>query len=646
VVLPCIPALSAGQKIFLEKQAIGKLLDNCQFAAKYFNHESGQIETYNCDTDNTDVLESGLCIFHEKRYLEGYLFRDEFEDVSKLTATPELPRTQSVTERLKEKIDDSIANQKALFCIGYYFPDNITIKGKFTKPVYFNEAKIQRIDFSFAEFSKIADFSFAEFSGYAKFDNAEFYEAYFGETEFSDANFGEAKFHGEADFGKAEFSGIVSFVSAEFSRKANFVSAKFSRQVCFKAKFYGEAEFALAEFSGKANFREAELFGKANFISVKFLENAYFGSAEFHGEADFGEAKFSREADFGKAEFHGEADFISVKFLESASFRLTEFLGEATFINAKFSGEAGFSNAKFCGEATFSKAKFSGEADFSDTFKDKTFFNYVLFEDGKKILFRIEDLSRFSFMGTDITRVRFSDRARWGKKDKFKVVEEEMLEDSLIGNSPLQVNEGQASLGSVMAVYRNLRENYEYRLRYDEAGKFFFKEMELKRKYKENEKKYTSGRNNGSSNEAGTSVTISRNGWLRRNFSLTGLYYHFSNYGESIAKPTIIGAIIVGLSTLFWLIQNNPTAEPSLSFINNSSHVSNFINGTYLSVWNNTHVLKAFERSLGDILPILDIKGEMKVGIVDFIVKIVGGALTFVLLGVALRRKFERKYTR
>ena len=39
-------------------------------------------------------------------------------------------------------------------------------------------------------------------------------------------------------------------------------------------------------------------------------------------------------------------------------------------------------------------------------------------------------------------------------------------------------------LGSVMAVYRNLRENYEFRLRDDEAGQFFFKEMELKRKYR------------------------------------------------------------------------------------------------------------------------------------------------------------------
>ena len=41
------------------------------------------------------------------------------------------------------------------------------------------------------------------------------------------------------------------------------------------------------------------------------------------------------------------------------------------------------------------------------------------------------------------------------------------------------------NLGSIKAVYRSLRENYEYRMRYDEAGQFFIREMELKRKYKE-----------------------------------------------------------------------------------------------------------------------------------------------------------------
>ncbi|MFZ0897427.1 MAG: hypothetical protein WAZ77_23225 [Candidatus Nitrosopolaris sp.] len=135
----------------------------------------------------------------------------------------------------------------------------------------------------------------------------------------------------------------------------------------------------------------------------------------------------------------------------------------------------------------------------------------------------------------------------------------------------------------------------------------------------------------------------------QKEFLIDCLYYHFSKYGESIAKPTLIGVIIVGLSTLFWLVQNNPTAEPSFSVVvSNKLHiskaVSNFINVT--QIWNNTHSLKAFERSLSDFFPLLSLGSDIKVGIIDFIVKIVGGALSFALLFIALRRKFERKYTR
>jgi hypothetical protein len=72
--------------------------------------------------------------------------------------------------------------------------------------------------------------------------------------------------------------------------------------------------------------------------------------------------------------------------------------------------------------------------------------------------------------------------------------------------------------------------------------------------------------------------------------------------------------------------------------------VHNFI--TVSQILNNTHTLKAFERSLGDFLLTLSLAGDIKISIFDYIVKIVGGALTFVLLAVALRRKFERKYTR
>ncbi|MFY9872479.1 MAG: hypothetical protein WAK17_22440 [Candidatus Nitrosopolaris sp.] len=99
----------------------------------------------------------------------------------------------------------------------------------------------------------------------------------------------------------------------------------------------------------------------------------------------------------------------------------------------------------------------------------------------------------------------------------------------------------------VLYVYRRLRENYEFNLRFDETGKFFIKEMELKRKYR---------------SIGGSKELVKKNDWFRKHFSLTGLYHLFSNYGESIVRPTIIGVITVGLSTMFWLMQSKPTLEP------------------------------------------------------------------------------------
>ncbi|MFY9868823.1 MAG: hypothetical protein WAK17_03820 [Candidatus Nitrosopolaris sp.] len=61
---------------------------------KYWDYESQKEIPYNCDSENVDVLDSGLCIFHEKRYLEGYLFRrDQFgpKEVSKRTERVTVP---------------------------------------------------------------------------------------------------------------------------------------------------------------------------------------------------------------------------------------------------------------------------------------------------------------------------------------------------------------------------------------------------------------------------------------------------------------------------------------------------------------------------------------------------------------------------
>jgi uncharacterized protein YpbB len=61
-------------------------------------------------------------------------------------------------------------------------------------------------------------------------------------------------------------------------------------------------------------------------------------------------------------------------------------------------------------------------------------------------------------------------------------------------------------------------------MRFDEAGQFFVREMELKRKYVEilSPKDY------------GFEVKVKENNWFKRNLvSFTGWYYHVSRYGQS-----------------------------------------------------------------------------------------------------------------
>ena len=122
-------------------------------------------------------------------------------------------------------------------------------------------------------------------------------------------------------------------------------------------------------------------------------------------------------------------------------------------------------------------------------------------------------------------------------------------------------------------------------IEYDEAGQFFIREMELKRKYREVV----------SSKDDRFEFKVKQNNWFRRNlFSLTCWYYHLSRYGESIWRPTLAGIVIVFLSTLFWLIQIDPNAEPSFT------NTVGFTNAGEITEWQ-----KAFERIMADFLPIL-----------------------------------------
>ena len=75
----------------------------CQFTAEYYDYESPKWIPYNCP-DDEEIPGSGLCMFHDERYLQD-------EDNNK---------EQSVRDGLDAKIRQNVDQKEPLFCMGYH----------------------------------------------------------------------------------------------------------------------------------------------------------------------------------------------------------------------------------------------------------------------------------------------------------------------------------------------------------------------------------------------------------------------------------------------------------------------------------------------------------------------------------------------
>jgi uncharacterized protein YjbI with pentapeptide repeats len=210
-----------------------------------------------------------------------------------------------------------------------------------------------------------------------------------------------------------EFTKPVYFSGSQFFGKADFSRANFQEGAFFdEANFQGNAIFLGANFQGKAHFYRANFRGETIFLEANFQEGAFFLGSNFR------EAAF-----FNGAKLEGDTSFFYASF-QQASFNVANFQGVASFNEAKFEGVALFNDTNFQGGVYSSNSDFYGKTYFSGEFNGKTKFNYVLFEGKEKVTFDIENLSNVSFMNTDITGVRFSDKARWRIKGEGKKVKE------------------------------------------------------------------------------------------------------------------------------------------------------------------------------------------------------------------------------
>lgn len=492
----------------------------CIYKSNYYDYQNKKLESFHCNEPT--VTGSTSCMFHDDYYSHDYPI--------------------IVQKNLMKKVAHAISKSKSLLCIGYNIP-KITISETFKKPVYFNQATFKEIDFSecifenSASFQKITCEKNCFFNSCEFLSNAEFFQSTFKEladfryTKFHKTNFSLCKFFKDAEFERIHFFDDVEFHVVEFHQDANFE----------KSYFKGKADYKHAIFYNTVSFEAMRFDGSVDFSFARFEDTAFFDYTEFNDECNFRKTKFNKDVLFDQSHFKKSTKFIE-GFFEKVDFSGTYFEKSVDFSKSKL-GHVNFREAVFDAKSIFNYCEFRDNVDFSKCeFNMEASFHSILFNSQNKVLYN-GDLSNVTFLDTDITRVRFGDDVFWGKTDQFEIYDERSLKK----------NHNLLHLDGVLAIYRNLRENYEYQLRYDGAGEFFIKEMELKRKFRDitNNKFFK----------------IEEKQWIEQNFSFGGVYYHLARYGESYHRPLGLASLLVVTSFLyFWFSTVIPILEETKDF--------------------------------------------------------------------------------
>ena len=427
----------------------------CKYEDKPYWDDSHIQHTFSC---NEFPLSSGLCIFHDRNFLNKT--NKSYES-----------NANEIRIKFKVKLEKCIeSNSEGLF-IGYILP-NLEMENKtITNNMYFMYSEfVGSIKITNVHFNKKLTFTSGRFNGTVDFRNC-----IFNKIDFN----GNTIFYKNLHFYKNEFKDVADFSSAEFCQDVHISSNTFREDAGFGyTKYHEEAHFQQQRFEKNVSFHFSE-FKKEGDFDGTYFSNLFFNATESN------RLVFSNTT-FVKLEFR-------MSLVETCLFWQSEFLGEVElsqnmfklvdFRRCKFQEVIDFSKTCF-DEVDFTYALFANAAYFIETkFPGKAFFNYVRFEKPTEVIIQRTNLSNVSFGNTDLTRINFGDGIVFG--DNFILFDERRL----INKEFEEENErSKINLGTVLATYRNLRENYEFRLKYDEAGKFFIREMELKRKYKEVDK--------------------------------------------------------------------------------------------------------------------------------------------------------------
>lgn len=371
-------------------------------------------------------------------------------------------------------------------------------------------------------------------------------------------------------------------------------------------------------------FSNATFWGNVNFFDVQF-EMVDFSNARFCGNLQathmcvnnrflFSKTKLEPTAtriefkmcNFSEGDF-SLTDYQSIVFgdcnLRVMNFRSCQFQKNISIKDCSVSDKADFAGCCFLGESTFSMTSFHSNALFQDSvFETRAKFENVDFKEPQLVSFG-GNLSHVSFVGTNITRIKFDGNTVWGGEDGYTIFDAR----ELAKNPP------KSDLFLVLSTYRDLRENYEFRLMYEEAGQLFIKEMEIKRVYYQDQ---------------GDGNTTKIKKW-RRYFSLTNCYRILSNYGESFKRVSAWSIVLFVSASVYFFIELH---------INGSGGLPEDVDYVSTSTTDLLLVLEtSLERTFGAFFQVAE--GSLP----DYVVRMAALPILGAMF-VVLRRKLERKF--
>ena len=314
-------------------------------------------------------------------------------------------------------------------------------------------------------------------------------------------------------------------------RPVYFADARFEGDLIFDGVEFGAANFADAKFAGRLSMTST----KADVLSLRkasFSGERIAATADREGGDDRVAVELER-CDFRSCDA-SLASVPSVRLSEcdigSAMFRYAQ-IGSLAVSDCLFKSGADFADSRL-EDARFNGASFGGEAIFEDraggsVFAGLAIFRHTKFHREEEVRFG-RSLSKVSFRTTNMTRIRFRADTVWNDDgDRYAILDERCL-----GDKP-----SSSSLSDTLAVYRSLRECYEYWLMYEEAGRLYAREMDIRRCYR--------------SDASGGAARRTR--W-RRYLSLTNGYNVLCRYGESFGRASAWVGGVFGASAVYYAL--------------------------------------------------------------------------------------------